>query len=453
MSEDHSTAALISFLGLVLVSALLSAAFSAVMNARKQHLRELISNGNRRAVRALALGEDATNLLALRQVTAMLLHFGAAAVLLLGAQSLLRALSSERLLYAVSVGLLLLLGALIMLIFGELIPSALAAKRAEQAAMRWAPLLAVLMRLLAPLSALIRGLSGLFAASAGASSAYITEEEIKTLVDAGSEEGVIEDEEKEMIYSVLQFNDKVVRELMVPRIDIVGLSAETSLEGALQVAVAEGHSRIPVYEGTIDHIIGVLYAKDLLTRLDEANRQRPVREIMRPAYFVPESKRASELLEELQRQKVHMAIVIDEYGGTAGLITIEDLLEEIVGEIQDEYDPEEEAEYQQIGVDEYRFDAGIHLVEVNELLEVELSTEESDTLGGYIFSVLGKVPQVGETFERDGLRFTVESLDGRRIEWVRVLRLAPPDRRSELPNPDETALAKRSTRSNPLTQT
>lgn len=153
MSEDHSTAALISFLGLVLVSALLSAAFSAVMNARKQHLRELISNGNRRAVRALALGEDATNLLALRQMTAMLLHFGAAAVLLLGAQSLLRALSSEGLLYAVSVGLLLLLGALIMLIFGELIPSALAAKRAEQAAMRWAPLLAILMRLLAPLSA------------------------------------------------------------------------------------------------------------------------------------------------------------------------------------------------------------------------------------------------------------------------------------------------------------
>lgn len=296
-------------------------------------------------------------------------------------------------------------------------------------------------------------MSGLFAASASVSSAYITEEEIKTLVDAGSEEGVIEDEEKEMIYSVLQFNDKVVRELMVPRIDIVGLSAETSLEGALQVAVAEGHSRIPVYEGTIDHIIGVLYAKDLLTRLDEANRQRPVREIMRPAYFVPESKRASELLEELQRQKVHMAIVIDEYGGTAGLITIEDLLEEIVGEIQDEYDPEEEAEYQQIGADEYRFDAGIHLVEVNELLDVELSTEESDTLGGYIFSVLGKVPQVGETFERDGLRFTVESLEGRRIEWVRVLRLMPPEQRAELPNPDETTLAKRSTRSNPLTQT
>jgi CBS domain containing-hemolysin-like protein len=196
----------------------------------------------------------------------------------------------------------------------------------------------------------------------------------------------------------------------------------------------------------------VLYAKDLLTRLDEANRQRQVREIMRPAYFVPESKRASELLEELQRQKVHMAIVIDEYGGTAGLITIEDLLEEIVGEIQDEYDPEEEAEYQQISADEYRFDAGIHLVEVNELLDVELSTEESDTLGGYIFSVLGKVPQVGESFERDGLRFTVESLDGRRIEWVRVLRL-PAEQPAEPPSADDTALAKRATRSNPLAQT
>jgi CBS domain containing-hemolysin-like protein len=452
MSEDHSTAALIGFLGLVLLSAMLSTAFSAVMNARKQHLREMISGGNQRAARALALGEDATRLLALRQVITVVLHFGAAALVLLGAQGLLSALPPSEPLYVLIVGVSLLTGALIMLIFGELIPSALSARRAEQAALRWAPLVAFLMRLLAPLSALTRGVSGLLTASMGAPNAYITEEEIKTLVDAGSEEGVIEDDEKEMIYSVLQFNDKVVRELMVPRIDIVGLSAETTLEQALQVAVAEGHSRIPVYEGTIDHIIGVLYAKDLLTRLDEASRQRPVREIMRPAYFVPESKRASELLEELQRQKVHMAIVIDEYGGTAGLITIEDLLEEIVGEIQDEYDPEEEAEYQQISPDEYRFDAGIHLVEVNELLDVELSTEESDTLGGYIFTVLGKVPQVGESFERDGLRFTVESLDGRRIEWVRVLRL-PPEQKADLPSAEDTALAKRSTRSNPLTQT
>jgi putative hemolysin len=451
MSEDHSTTALLGFLGLVLLSATLSAAFSAVRNARKQHLREMASDGRRRAARALALGEEATRLLSLWQVTTVLLHFAAAAIILSGAQQLLHALSLSGALHVTITLLFLLVGALIMLIFGELIPSALAAQRAEQNALRWAPLVMLLMRLLTPLSALVRAVSSLFTASAGASSAYITEEEIKTLVDAGSEEGVIEDEEKEMIYSVLQFNDKVVRELMVPRIDIVGLSAESTLEKALQVAVAEGHSRIPVYEGTIDHIIGVLYAKDLLTRLDEANRQRQVREIMRPAYFVPESKRASELLEELQRQKVHMAIVIDEYGGTAGLITIEDLLEEIVGEIQDEYDPEEEAEYQQISADEYRFDAGIHLVEVNELLDVELSTEESDTLGGYIFSVLGKVPQVGESFERDGLRFTVESLDGRRIEWVRVLRL-PTEQPAEPPSADDVALAKRATRSNPLAQ-
>ncbi len=452
MSEDHSTIALIGFLGLVLLSATLSAAFSAVRNARKQHLREMVSVGQRRAARALALSEESSRLLALWQLIAILLHFAAAAIVLSGAQQLLRALSLSGVLHAALASAFLLLGALIMLIFGELIPSALAAQRAEQNALRWAPLVMFLMRLLTPLSALVRALSSLFTPSAGTSSACITEEEIKTLVDAGSEEGVIEDEEKEMIYSVLQFNDKVVRELMVPRIDIVGLSAESTLEKALQVAVAEGHSRIPVYEGTIDRIIGVLYAKDLLTQLDEANRQRQVREIMRPAYFVPESKRASELLEELQRQKVHMAIVIDEYGGTAGLITIEDLLEEIVGEIQDEYDPEEEAEYQQISADEYRLDAGIRLVEVNELLGVELSTEEGDTLGGYIFSVLGKVPQAGESFERDGLRFTVESLDGRRIGWVRVLRL-PAEQPAEPPSADGVALAKRATRSNLLPQT
>ncbi len=453
MSEGHSTAALITFLGLVLLSAILSAAFSSVVNARKQHLREMANNGDRRAARALALGEDASRLLALRQVVFALLHFAAATIVLLGAQSVLGALHISDALDILIVFILLVGGALIMLIFGELIPSALASKHSENAALRWSPLIIALMRFLTPISALLRWSSSRFTSSIGGrATSYVTEEEIKTLVDAGSEEGVIEDDEKEMIYSVLQFNDKVVRELMVPRIDIIGLSAETTLENALQVVVAEGHSRIPVYEGTIDQIIGVLYAKDLLIRNDEANRHRTVREIMRPAYFVPESKRASELLEELQRRKVHMAVVIDEYGGTAGLITIEDLLEEIVGEIQDEYDPEEEAEYQQLSADEYRFDGGIHLVEVNELLETELSTEESDTLGGYIFSVLGKVPQMGEVFEHDGLRFTVERIDGRRIEWVRVLRL-PPAEKSEANASEDAALAKRSTRSSSFAQT
>jgi CBS domain containing-hemolysin-like protein len=156
---------------------------------------------------------------------------------------------------------------------------------------------------------------------------------------------------------------------------------------------------------------------------NEANKDRRVGEIMRPAYFVPESKRAGDLLEELQHRKVHMAIVIDEYGGTSGLVTIEDLLEEIVGEIQDEYDSDEEAEYQPISDDEYLFDAGISLVDVNALMNVHLSTEESDTLGGYVLSMLGKVPLVGESFQAEGVDIKVESITGRRILRVRIKRL------------------------------
>jgi putative hemolysin len=216
------------------------------------------------------------------------------------------------------------------------------------------------------------------------------------------------------------------------------------LEHALDVVLSEGHSRIPVYEETIDKIVGLLYAKDLLVVWrDNQSKERKVREIIRPAYFVPESKKAGSLLEELQQRRIHMAIVIDEYGGTAGLVTIEDLVEEIVGEIQDEYDPDEEAEYEKISDDEYLFDAAIHINDVNELLDVSLSDEESDTLGGYVLAMLGRVPLGGETFRENGLEIKVESITGRRIRKVRVRRLPPAEspademeQKSEEPVPD-----------------
>jgi len=335
-----------------------------------------------------------------------------------------------------------------MLLFGELIPTAFASTRPEKLAMLVVGPMAVLLRLLAPVSRAMLWFSNRVASAFGGRdvASYVTEEEIKTLVDAGSEEGVIEDEEKEMIYSIFQFGDKVVREIMVPRIDIVALDADTALHQALDTVLAEGHSRIPVYEGAIDSICGLLYAKDLLVVWQgNQSKDRKVREIMRPAYFVPESKKAGSLLQELQERKIHMAIVIDEYGGTAGLVTIEDLVEEIVGEIQDEYDSDEEAEYEKITDDEYLFDAGIHLGDVNELLNVHLPDEESDTLGGYVLNVLGRIPLAGEVFREDNLEIKVEVITGRRIRKVRVRRLPPPvehpgesdeDHKSEEPVPD-----------------
>jgi len=448
MQDGNSTAAGIgAFIALIVVNALLSASLSALMNVRKPTLRERAEHGERRARRVLTLAEDSTRLLAIRQLVNILLHFAGAAITMLSIDAVF---GTEQPL-ALDVAFLAV-GGILMLLFGELLPTAVAAQNADRVAAWLFPLISPLIAILWPVSALLLAISQRLAALFGGKqqTSYVTEEEIKTLVDAGQEEGVIEDDEKEMIYSIFQFTDKVVREVMVPRIDIVALPTTATLQQALETVLKHGHSRIPVYDTTIDRVVGVLYAKDLLR--GPMDHSRTAKDIMRPAYFVPESKGASELLEELQRRKVHMAIVIDEYGGTAGIVTIEDLLEEIVGEIQDEYDPDEEAKYQQIGPNEYRVDGGMNLDEFNELLGVELSTEESDTLGGYILSMLGKVPQVGEMVEQDNLRLIVESVAGRRIEWVRAIRLAsPPEPPSEAkPAPAEPTGEKRATRTSSI---
>jgi putative hemolysin len=433
--DAGSTVGLLSVVGLILLNAIVSAAYSALVNARKAQLRELADSGNKRARRVIAISEDATRLLTSRQLVGILVRFTASGLLtLLVAQPMLPSLvnmglSTEQAQWIVY-PVVWVIGALVMMVFGELIPNAFAITRPEQVAILTIGPMTVLINVLAPLTRALMWFSRRMGGAFGGRELtpnYVTEEEIKTLVDAGSEEGAIENEEKEMIYSIFQFGDKVAREVMVPRIDIVSLDADTGLQQALDVVLSEGHSRIPLYEGSIDRICGLLYAKDLLVVWrDNQSKDRKVREIMRPAYFVPESKKAGSLLEELQQRKIHMAIVIDEYGGTAGLVTIEDLVEEIVGEIQDEYDPDEEAEYEKISDDEYLFDASIHIDDVNELLDVHLPDDETDTLGGYVLKVLDKIPLQGESFLDQGLEIKVESITGRRIGKVRVIRLPPP---------------------------
>ncbi len=433
--DAGSTIGLLSVIVLIILNAILSAAHSALVNVRKPQLRDLAEPGNWRAQRVLDISEDATRLLTSRQLVGILIRFSASGILtLLVAQPLVPLLVNLGLSTGAAQGIVYpvvwIIGAVVMMLFGELIPSAFAATRAEQVAMLTVGPMTFLLNVLAPISRSMIWFSNRIAGLFGGQESppnYVTEEEIKTLVDAGSEEGVIEDEEKEMIYSIFQFGDKVAREVMVPRIDIVALDADTTLQAALDLVLSEGHSRIPVYEGSIDSICGLLYAKDLLVVWrDNQSKDRKVREVMRPAYFIPESKKAGSLLEDLQQRKIHMAIVIDEYGGTAGLITIEDLVEEIVGEIQDEYDPDEEADYEKISDDEYLFDASIHIDDVNELLNVHLPDDETDTLGGYVLKVLDKIPLAGEKFQEQGLEITVEAITGRRIRKVRVLWLPPP---------------------------
>ena len=404
--------------GLILVGVLLAAFAAAaemsLASVSRLQLRQTASVQKARAqlVEAL-LGDPARFLstLLIVKLTGFVLATGTATLLVLR-------LGADRWL----VWCLVLLG--VVLVLSQLLPRAWAVGR-ERVALRLAPVVQAAALLLTPLTALMRRI-GYSAAPDGAAaeSIFLSEDGLRFLLSVSEEETVIEDEEKEMIASVFQLGDTLVREVMVPRIDVDAVPGDLAMLEALDLILKAGHSRIPVYEDTVDNIIGILYAKDLLRYLRDGRTDVSLRKILRPAYFIPESKKVDDLLRELQQRKVHMAVVVDEYGGTAGVVTIEDLLEEIVGEIQDEYDAEEPT-VETLSEHEYAFDARVNLSEVNELTGVELVSEGSDTLGGFIYGQLGKVPAVGDTIEIDNVRIEVLSVAGRRIKQVRVSRLSP----------------------------
>ena len=252
----------------------------------------------------------------------------------------------------------------------------------------------------------------------------MTEEDLKDWVASDNEEGGLQEEERRMIYSIFQFGETLAREIMVPRIDVTALDVDTPLSDAMQTVISSGHSRVPVYEETVDNIIGLLYAKDLLLIHTETLSSVSLSALLRPAYFVPETKKVDELLAEMQTQRIHMAIVVDEYGGFAGLVTLEDIVEEIVGEILDEYDQTEEQPFVQVGSQEYIFLGQISLDDFNEVMQEDLTDEEADTLGGYLYDQLGRVPAEGETLDVGDLRLTIEQVNGRRIRRVRARKVA-----------------------------
>jgi CBS domain containing-hemolysin-like protein len=262
-------------------------------------------------------------------------------------------------------------------------------------------------------------------------SAVVTEDELKTLVDAGQEEGVFEQGERKMIYSVFALGDTLAREIMVPRTDMLALEVQTPLPEAVDALLQAGHSRVPVYEESVDHTLGLLYAKDLLRAWRENQRPASIGELLRPAYFIPEAKKVDELLADMQSQRIHMAIVVDEYGGVAGLVTLEDIVEEVLGEIQDEYDQGEEAPYQEQADGSYLFLGRIDLEDFNEIMGANLSREEADTLGGYIYHHLGRVPGVGDEVKTGDIILKVEQVTGRRIRKVRACWSATAEQKEE----------------------
>jgi len=315
---------------------------------------------------------------------------------------------------------------LLVLFLCRLLPRTWAMRDAEKAVLLLAIPIRWLSLLLYPVVRSFRGITNALVGDSEGDEppkdAAEMEEELRLFIDAGEEEGYIEENEREMIASVCDFDATLAREIMVPRIDMVALEADASIEEALDVIVETGYSRIPVYEGTIENILGILNAKDLLANLkDNGSSQQGLRDLLRPAHFVPETNKVGEVLRELQRERIQLAIVVDEYGGIAGLVTVEDALEEIVGEIEDEYDTVEPF-CEMVSDQEAIFNARIDLDDVNSLLDTDLPTEDSDTLGGLIYSSLGGVPKVGDEVELDGVRITVLSLLGRRIKKVRVVK-------------------------------
>ena len=318
---------------------------------------------------------------------------------------------------------------LIVLIFCEITPKSIAVQAPERWA-RWLvrpveAVMFVLRPLVVALTWITSGMVRLFGGGATQySTRFVTEDELRLLVEVSEEEGVLEEEEREMINNVFDLSDTAVREIMVPRIDMVTVEADDDMREVTQVILQGGQSRIPVYEDSIDNIIGVLYAKDLL-RVFALSQQATVRSLVRPPFFVPESKHLDDLLREMQSQHVHIAIVVDEYGSVAGLVTIEDLVEEIIGDIQDEYDVEEQLS-EQTGENEFILDAKVSLDEFEELLERELPEDGYETVGGFVIAQLDKIPSPGDTIRFEDMAFSVLGTKGRRITKLRVERGLPP---------------------------
>lgn len=423
---DASTASLLLLFVLIMIHGIVSLFNSSLLNAHRVTLRESADEGDTTAQNILDLTEGSSQLVMTVQLTQIIIQFAIAfALLTLVSATAISDNSTQPLANIVAV----VLGASLTLILGQLVPEAIGSSYANPIARLAISPMRMLILILSPLTALLLLVSKLISSLFGSGQLVnrVTEEEIMTLVNAGHSGGTIEDEEKDMIYSVLHLDKSTARELMTPRMDIVALEVNNSIEEALSAFVESGFSRIPIYEESIDNVIGLLYAKDILSLLNDKDEleTKTIRDLIRPSYFVPETKQADVLLKELQERNVHLAIVVDEYGGTSGLVTIENLIEEIVGDIRDEYDTDEEEDYVEQDDGNYIIDASMDLDDLNDLLDCAINTEDADTLGGYIFLTLGRVPEEDEVVETDILTMTVKSIDGRRIRKVEVSKKSP----------------------------
>ncbi|HYL26251.1 MAG TPA: hemolysin family protein [Candidatus Nitrosotalea sp.] len=420
---------------LVLVAGFFAASEAALVSVSRLRARAIAERQVRGAGNLQRLVDDKT-----RFLTAILVGN---TIVLLAADSLATYLAISLRIPSGAVLSTLVMTA-VFLLFGEIIPKTVATGDSD----RWALRLAVPMRyaayVLTPIARAFEVMTDLILRLFGIKHAhrpFVTEEDIRTLVNVGAEQRVIEEEERELIHSVMEFGDTIVREVMKPRPEMVAVSVDDSPRRVLDVVIAEGYSKLPVYQESKDDIIGVVHDRELLIALANGSlAHASVRALMRPAIHVPETKKIAELLREMQRDKFSLAIVVDEYGGTAGLVTMEDLLEEIVGEIRDEHDADEQEAIAVVSDSEAVVEAGTNIEDVNAKLGIALPTEDFETIGGYTVGLFGRLPNEGEEIDAAGhTRLRVDRTRGRRILAVRVYTNGSLSQPQESEDPDAAA--------------
>ena len=406
---------------LVLFGSVLAIAEAALTRMSRVRALALVEEGRRNAVVLERIESDPPRFLNAIYLAVMFCQNGSA---------ILVAIIAERTFGGVGITLISVGFTLLYFVIVEAMSKTFAVMHSDKAALAVAPLVWFLGRVLAlPTRALI-GIANLLLPGRGLKEGpFVSEADLRSMAEVGHEEGTIERGEKELIHSIFEFGDTIVREVMVPRPDVQAIEADKTLRDVQALVLQHGYSRIPVFQDDLDTVVGMVYAKDVLKALHQGKHDMPLADIVREARFVPESKRVADLLREMQKEKFHIALVTDEYGSVSGLVTLEDLLEELVGEIADEYDTEE-AEIEQVSEGVYRVDGKMPIDEVNEMLDIELPDEEWDTVGGLLLGLMGEIPDEGDTVDFQGVTFTAERVNGRRISKVLIKR--PP---SEEPVP------------------
>jgi len=396
----------------VFFSLLASAAKSSFTHARLPYLTGLASGHNAKVEKTIQLFSKTGLRTALRLGLIVCHFFVATVVALISVQ--IFALQNYWLVALIIFGTFLVLSLLEFFIERKILDAP------DQAAIRFTGVVSFISFLVSPLTRIMTSVLGEHAEKV---TLTVTDESLRDWVENEQPESTLEKGEREMIYSIFRFSETMAKEIMVPRMDVLALEVNTTISDARHEFIKAGHSRVPVYEDSIDNVVGLLYAKDLLAVVDGSDTIAAQRQLLRQAYFVPEAKKVDELLTEMQSRGVHMVLVVDEYGGVAGVVTLEDIVEEIVGEIRDEYDQGEESLFEQIDENTYVILGRATIDEFNFITNASLSDEYADTLGGFIYGQLGRVPQPGEVVTDEEFEFTVEQVVARRIIKVKVRRL------------------------------